>query len=129
MEPNKMPHVLLLDDNVEVSHMYARAFRNQNCETRALYDAEAALKELKDGDFVPDVIVIDVMMPNMNGLQFLAELRTDPRFAKVPAVALTNMKADEYASQFSDPSIALYLNKLDHELKDVVDQVIAVIKK
>ena len=94
MEPEKAPCVLLLDDNVEVSHMYARAFRTHGCETLALYDAEAALKSLKEGDFVPDIIVVDIMMPGMNGVEFLTELRKDARFANVPTVALTNMPTD-----------------------------------
>ncbi len=129
MDSEKTPHVLLIDDNVEVSHMYARAFRTHGCETRALYDAEEALKELKSGDFVPDVIVVDVMMPNMNGIEFLTELRKDPRFTSVPAVALTNMRNDEYEHQFVEAPVEFYMNKLDHEFTEIVEKIVGVIKK
>jgi CheY-like chemotaxis protein len=129
METEHSPHVLLIDDNVEVSHMYSRAFRTHGCETRALYDAETALKELQEGDFVPDIIVLDMMMPRMNGAEFLAELRKDARFEKIPTVVLTNARDDEYANQLADIHIDLYLNKLDHELSDVVEQVVKIVKQ
>ena len=129
MEVDMTPHVLLLDNNVELSHMYSRAFRTRGCETRAIYDAETALRELKEGDFVPDVIVMDVMMPNMNGVQFLTEIRKDERFENVPVIALTNMRNDEYTEKFPEPAIDLFLNKLDHELSDVVERVIDIVTK
>lgn len=129
MEQQRTPHILLIDDNVEVSHMYARAFRTEGCETRALYDAETALKELEEGDFVPDAIVLDVMMPNMNGAEFLSELRKDARFSRVPVVVLTNLRNQEYEKQFLGLEIDLYLNKLDHDLKEVVVRVVEIITK
>ena len=109
--------------------MYARAFRAHGCETRALYDAETALKELTEGDFVPDVLVLDIMMPNMNGAEFLMELRKDARFVSMPTAVLTNARIDEYGKQFAELDIDLYLNKLDMEINDVVEQVVKIVEQ
>ena len=90
----KLPkHVLIVDDS-EVNRKVLTAFLKRAGIAAVDYasDGAVALAELDSAvkaDRPYDFIFSDLWMPNMNGLEFIARLRADPRFARLPAYALT----------------------------------------
>ena len=121
--------VFLVEDNLEISRMYERAFRLHGHQVEIAYDGETALEKIKAADPVPNAIVLDVMIPHMNGADLLRELRADPRLAKVPVAILTNSFHKDDADQFFALGADLYLVKIEHQSKQVVEQIEALIHK
>lgn len=76
-----------MDDEPEVRALVARLL-SQHFEVSQATDGADALDKLLSGDH-PDLIVLDVMMPKMDGLTLSKELKKDPALARIPIVMLT----------------------------------------
>ena len=72
----------------------------------------------------PDAIILDIVMPKMNGMEMLTKLREDGWGKKVPVIILTNLGADEQiTSKVAATEPAYYLMKMDYSLTDIVEKV------
>ncbi|CNE48409.1 PAS/PAC sensor hybrid histidine kinase [Mycobacterium tuberculosis] len=87
--------VLVADDNGDMREYLGRLLRGAGYRTVAAADGRAALAAVRRD--APDLVVSDVMMPGLNGLELVAELRADPRTAAVP-VLLLSARAEQEAS-------------------------------
>ena len=76
--------ILLADDDVELSDLLKEYFESEGFQVRVAYDGEAALQSARQPGL--DLVVLDIMMPKMNGMDVLKELRRDSR---VPVIMLT----------------------------------------
>ena len=83
-----MAKVLLVDDQAEYCRPLVRLFQLAGHEARSVQDGEEALKYLGVADR-PDVLLLDIMMPDMDGLEVLRQVRNDPRLSAVPIVMFT----------------------------------------
>lgn len=81
--------VLLVEDDATIGQMYVHKFEQVDFDVDYQQDAAGALERLKSHMF--DVMLIDILLPKMNGLQLIKEIRKDARFAKVPIVIITNL--------------------------------------
>lgn len=86
MNPRK---VLFVDDDKFLLDMYALKFTKAGYEAKTSESTEAALKLIQDG-YVPDVMLIDIIMPGMDGLEFAAELRKEDLAPNAVMIFLTN---------------------------------------
>ncbi len=129
MPKMKTKKVFLVEDNLEITRMYERAFRFNGHEVEIAYDGESALEKLKTGDTKPGVIVMDVMIPHMHGTQLLQEIRRDPNLADVPVAILTNSFHQEDKDQFMALGADLYLVKIENQSRQVVEKIEALIHK
>lgn len=129
MVTDQSKKIFLVEDNMEVSRMYERAFRLHGHELDLVYDGETALEKIKASDPVPEAIILDVMIPHMNGARLLEEIRKDPRLAKVPIAILTNSFHRDDANEFLALGADLYLVKIEHQSKQIVEKIEALIDK
>lgn len=107
-------NVLLVDDDEVDAMVVKRAFRKRgiaNAITVAKNGVDA-LQLLRDGS-VPDpyLILLDLNMPRMNGLQFLEELRADPALAPAPVFVLSTSRAASDRSQALALEALAYISK------------------
>jgi len=82
------PTVLVVDDNTDAVDALAQILEYEGYAVATAYDGREALEYLGDHP-TPDLIVLDLMMPIMNGWELRAELAKVPAFAKVPIVVMT----------------------------------------
>lgn len=108
--PTKQKYVLLVDDSALSRRKMAAILKRLGCRVVEAKDGSQAL-ELARAE-PPDLIVMDVMMPVMSGLEALQILRADARFAATPIIMLTS-KADA-----TTVSQALEHHASDYLLKD-----------
>jgi two-component system response regulator CpxR len=76
--------VLIIDDDVELCQMLREFLAPDHLQLSACHDGERGLQSLKDGNF--DLLILDIMLPGMSGLEVLKQLRT---FSDVPVIMLT----------------------------------------
>lgn len=84
--------LLVVDDNPGVTALLADVFSAQNFEVQQAADGLAALECLMD--FNPDIILLDIMMPRMNGFEFLTKIR---RTSDVPVIIITAKQHEDAA--------------------------------
>ena len=110
---NLKPVLLLEDDSVDAMTV-KRAMKDldvKNALVRVL-NGEHALEYLRnDGNAQPCVILLDLNMPKMNGIEFLRIAKSDPRLKGIPVVVLTTSKADQDKLECFDNSVAGYIVK------------------
>lgn len=84
--------ILLVEDD-EIDQMTVKRALNDIHVTNKLYvscNGEEALEFLRDeGNQKPGIILLDINMPRMNGIEFLTEIKKDAEFKKIPVVVLT----------------------------------------
>jgi two-component system response regulator CpxR len=67
-----MPHILIIDDDVELSDLLKEVLSFENCVVSSVYDGLAGLEAMDDS---VDLVLLDVMMPKLNGFETLKQLR------------------------------------------------------
>jgi CheY-like chemotaxis protein len=80
--------VLVVDDDREIREILGEMLSEEGFTVEASWNGETALKRLKEG-FRPDVIILDIMMPGMDGLTFRELQRKEPALATIPVLGLT----------------------------------------
>lgn len=111
--------VLIVDDHVEILRMYSNAFR-----LAGGFEVDTATNGAEGGSLVgiwePDIILVDILMPEMNGLDMLEFLRSNPAVSKIPAIALTNLSGDTNIKAIMDKGAAACIIKSQTDPADVV---------
>jgi len=87
-----MSMVLVVDDNPDACQMLARLVRCVDGDARCVTSGEAALEFVRHNHV--DLMILDVMMPGMDGLEVLRRLRSEPKTAELPVVMFSAV-ADE----------------------------------
>jgi CheY-like chemotaxis protein len=103
--------------------MLGELLRDAGYEVVLAADGLAALRELEG--FRPDVILTDLEMPNINGLELTAHIRRDAALAHVPIVMITSRSQDKHRLQALEAGVTEYLTKpyTEQHLLDVVGQL------
>jgi len=81
--------VLLVDDDKFLLEMYKKKFEEVVAEIHVAVGAEDALAKLHEG-LTPDILILDIIMPNMDGLELLAEIRKEKLVPNAVVIMLTN---------------------------------------
>jgi CheY-like chemotaxis protein len=81
--------VLVIEDNPGIREALAESLEDAGYGVSVAPNGAIAIGELRESNDLPCVILLDLMMPEMDGAQFLQELRRDPRLAAVPVVLIT----------------------------------------
>jgi two-component system chemotaxis response regulator CheY len=84
--------VLVVEDDAAVSHMIAQILRAEGYESSAASEGRSALAILRSGSF--DVVILDVMLPGMDGISILKSIREEPSLNGV-AVLMLSAKTDD----------------------------------
>ena len=87
-----MAKILVVDDEKDIADLLSYNLEKEGFSTVKAYDGEAALKMVKTQK--PDLIILDLMLPKMNGLDVCRALRRNPETASLPIIILT-AKGDE----------------------------------
>ena len=89
-------NILLVEDNPDDEALTLRALSRNNVNARVIvvHDGQEALEWLAAADEPPALILLDLQLPKIDGLEVLRRLRANPRTALVPVVILTSSKED-----------------------------------
>ena len=79
--------VLIADDEPNIVISLEFLMQREGHEVRVARDGQQALEAVRD--FAPDLVLLDVMMPVMDGREFLVRMRADARYAAIPVVVLS----------------------------------------
>ena len=86
-------HILLADDNADMRDYVKRLLVSQGYEVETVGDGVAALASIAQQ--LPDLVLTDVMMPRLDGLELLRSLRDDPRTREIPIILLSARAGEE----------------------------------
>ena len=118
---DKSTQILIVEDDAPIREMYRIKFTNEGFEVQTAEDGLKALNALDS--YHPNVILLDVMMPNMDGMDFLVELRKREKYDDVKVIILTNIGDVKTASAMLKIGASEYVTKADSTPTHVVESV------
>ncbi|MBF8250013.1 MAG: two component transcriptional regulator, winged helix family [Candidatus Levybacteria bacterium] len=117
-----MAKILLVDDDPLLVRMYQKKLENDGYVVVTADDGDVALTRVNESR--PDLILLDIMMPKINGLQVLAKLKENNETKNIPVILLTNVGgSDEDVSRGLELGAVAYLVKAGNRPIVVVEKV------
>ena len=119
--------ILIIEDEEMLSTMYKVKFENEGFEVEIAHDgAEGLDMAIKTK---PDFILLDIIMPKIDGFAVLKKLRENEGTKKTPVILLTNLGQDEDVSRGKELGAVGYLIKANNTPSEVVEKVKSLINK
>lgn len=116
-----MAKILIVEDDPLMQRMYQKAFTFDGYEVIVAGDGVEGIDKARSEK--PTAILLDVMMPKMNGLDALAKMKSDPDLKKLPVIMLTNLAGSADAEKALELGAVKYIVKSEQEPKEVVKMV------
>ena len=113
--------ILMIDDMAIFREPMAACLRLAGFETECAVDGIDGLGKARQHK--PDLILLDMAMPNMDGLTFLRTLRADPQLADIPVIALTAVTDKDYIQNAAELKICEYMLKSRFRTADLVQRI------
>ncbi len=119
-----MPHVLVVDDDPVILRLLEVNFRLEGFDVSMATRGEEAIALAASGS--PDVVVLDVMLPGMDGHQVYRGLRENPETSRIPVIFLSARAMDEDIARYATEDVDYVTKPFDpSELVDAVRRRIA----
>jgi len=94
-------HALVVEDDQDLARLFALALEDAGFSTTVIFAGDAALEKLAAA--VPDLVVLDLYLPHVSGLDVLQRIRTDSRFAHTRVIVVTaGVRAAETLQEQAD---------------------------
>jgi two-component system, OmpR family, alkaline phosphatase synthesis response regulator PhoP len=120
------PRILIVDDEPNIVISLEYLMKREGWETSVAADGEAALAALEKAP--PDLVILDVMLPRMNGFEVCRLIRADPRWAKLRILMLTAKGRDTEVEKGLGLGADAYVTK-PFSTKDLVAEIRALLSK
>jgi chemosensory pili system protein ChpA (sensor histidine kinase/response regulator) len=109
-----VPLVMVVDDSLTMRKVTGRILERHNFEVTVARDGVEALERLEER--VPDLMLLDIEMPRMDGYELATAMRADPRYQQVPIVMITSRSGDKHRQRAFEIGVQRYLGKPYQEL-------------
>lgn len=117
-----MAKILLIDDDPLLVRMYQKKLENDGFQVETADDGVKGLQKV--AETYPDLVLLDIMMPRMNGLAVLEKLQANEKTASIPVILLTNVgSSDEDVDRGFELGAVAYLVKASNRPSAVVAKV------
>ena len=105
----RVPLVMVVDDSVTMRKVTGRVLERHSLEVATAKDGLDALERMVD--IVPDLMLLDIEMPRMDGYELATAMKADPRLRSVPIVMITSRTGDKHRQRAFEIGVERYLGK------------------
>jgi len=127
LETSNQHKIAIVDDDDFLVNMYAAKFSNSGIAADICKSGEALLEKLKAGTRF-DLILLDIVMPNLSGVETLRKMREEKLGEGIPVIMLTNQNDEKNISETKKLGIACYIVKSAITPSEVIEEVKKIIK-
>ena len=103
------PMVMVVDDSITMRKVTGRVLERHEYEVETAKDGLDALEKLHER--VPDLMLLDIEMPRMDGYELAIQMKADPRFRNVPIIMITSRTGEKHRQRAFDLGVERYLGK------------------
>jgi chemosensory pili system protein ChpA (sensor histidine kinase/response regulator) len=104
-----LPTVMVVDDSLTVRKITGRLLARENYHVLTAKDGVDALEQLQE--VIPDVMLVDIEMPRMDGFDLTRNVRNDPRLAGIPIIIISSRTADKHRKYGDEIGVNVFLGK------------------
>jgi two-component system phosphate regulon response regulator PhoB len=124
-----MKRILVIDDDIRHDKMMSYLLISKGFESFYALSGSEAIEKIASGEIKnPDIILMDIMMPGMNGFEAIAEIRKVPDLKTVPIVMMSAVATPEHIDKANELNVADFIEK-PFSPSDVIARINAVIEK
>ncbi|KFN43413.1 hypothetical protein N789_09060 [Arenimonas oryziterrae DSM 21050 = YC6267] len=105
----RVPVVMVVDDSITMRKVTGRVLERHNMEVLTAKDGVDAVEKMAER--VPDLVLLDIEMPRMDGYEVAQNMRSDPRLKDVPIIMITSRTGDKHRQRAMDIGVNRYLGK------------------
>ena len=117
--------ILIVDDEPEICELISQHLKRKGIDTKKAYDGKKALQIVKKTK--PDLIILDVLMPKMDGFELLQYLKSKPSYSQIPVIMLTVKSGPDDLDKGISLGTDFYLPK-PFKLENLTQFIEAIIK-
>jgi len=121
-----MTRILIIEDEATLRKTMAEYLAAEKFEALEAADGEAGLELARK--HIPDLILLDIILPKKNGYEVLEELKMSEKTKKIPVILLTNLESPEDIEKAFEKGASTYLVKSDYRLEDIVKKIKETLK-
>ncbi len=118
---DKGKKILLVEDEDSIRDLYVRQISKAGLDVKSVADGKTGLAALKKDDY--DLLLLDIMLPGMNGLQVLREFKKHNPDSKMKVILLTNLGQEEVIKEGFSMGANAYLIKSSYTPDQIVEEV------
>lgn len=122
-----MAKILLIDDDPVLLKLYSTRLNADNHEVVTASNGEVAIETLKT--FSPEIILLDLLMPKLNGFSFLEYLNQQPQFHSIIKIVFSSVVNEEQIARLQSLGVSKYLNKTDTTPTQLVEAINSYLPK
>lgn len=119
--------IMIIEDDTFLAGMYVTKLGMEHFTTELATDGKVGLERTKK--FKPDLILLDILLPKMNGFDVLKALKTDPTTSDIPVILLTNLGQKSDVVKGLELGAADYLIKAHFMPSEVVEKIKHVLQQ
>ncbi|OGK10146.1 hypothetical protein A2767_05700 [Candidatus Roizmanbacteria bacterium RIFCSPHIGHO2_01_FULL_35_10] len=116
-----MKKILIIEDDLILLQMYETKFKHAGFEVETALDGVAGLEKIKIDK--PDFVLLDIVMPKLNGKALFEKVRFDPELQKIPIAILTNVENPKDRVELLNKGVVEYFIKSETTPAQVVEKV------
>lgn len=121
-----MSKILIVEDEATLRKTMAEYLSAEKFEAIEAADGETGLELARKK--IPDLILLDIILPKKNGYEVLEELKEDGQTKNIPVILLTNLESPEDIEKAFEKGASTYLVKSDYRLEDIVKKIKETLK-
>ena len=120
-DKGKKQTILLVEDDQFISRAYRDGLSKAGFEIIPAFNGNEAEKKLKT--LRPSIILLDIIMPDKDGFEFLTEIKADPKIKDIPVLMLSNLSHEKIFAKATKLGACGYLVKSDQGIEGVVSEI------
>ncbi|MBU0546832.1 response regulator [Patescibacteria group bacterium] len=122
---NKQKNILLVEDDPFIIDIYSTKLKEAGFDVQSSTDGEDALKKIKDGN--PDLILLDIVLPKLTGLECLKQIKSFPQFKDIPIIILSNLGQKYEVEKGLQMGANKYLIKAHYTPSEIIKEIKQII--
>ncbi len=116
-----MTKIAIIEDDAVINQMYRMKFEAEGFDVQVANNGKTGVEMVKT--FAPDMVLLDLRMPEMTGDEALAKIRSQPWGSNIPVILLTNTGIEESPKSLKDLNVHSYIVKAELTPSQVVEKV------
>ena len=118
--------ILVIEDDRFIRKLIVRKLIQEDYEPSEAADGEKGIKKVREEK--PDLVLLDLVLPGIDGFKILAQIKADPNLASIPVIILSNLGQKEDIERGLRLGAVDYLVKAHFTPQEIIDKIKAVLK-